>query len=370
MRIMIVDTIYDNFLRDLYGAHPGLEAKSYDEQIEAIADTCFPCGLTWRTPFRRRGHEVFYVAANNAPSQIRWCQDNNRVDLVAHSVETYGFGFYQLRIAAPGGWYLKMAQEQVKAFRPDILLCPYLYTFDNRFLTEVAGSYGRAVGQHAAALPRAELTRYDLIVSSLPNQVEYFRELGIRSEVLPLAFDPAIAAKVGSQPLEHDVVFLGQITGDHRHRAENFRMLSRFVDVDFWGDADWEGRPPDTAHWRPHPALWGFDMFRTLARSRIVLNHHLDAAGPYANNLRLYEATGVGALLLTDYKDNLSTYFEVGEEVVAYKDIADCIAQIRALLGDENRRRQIAAAGQQRVLRDHTNDHRAGTLLDMVASLA
>lgn len=368
MRILILDTIYDNFLRDLYAAHPGLDTRPYVEQIDAIAETCFPCGLTWRTPFQRRNHEVFYVAANNAPSQVRWCQENNRIDLVGQSVEYYGFGFYQLRIARPRMWYLAIAQEQVKAFRPDIVLCPYLYTFDSEFLNAVAGSYGRAVGQHAAALPRCDLTRYDLIVSSLPNQVEYFRELGIRAELLPLAFDPAIAAKLGAQPLEHDVTFLGQITADHRYRAEHFRTLSRLVDIEFWGDADWEGRPPDSAHWHAHPALWGFDMYRTLARSRIVLNHHLDAAGPYANNLRLYEATGVGSLLLTDYKANLSSYFVVGEEVIAYQDVADCVSQIRALLGDEDRRRRIAAAGQQRVLRDHTYDHRAGRLLDMLGA--
>jgi spore maturation protein CgeB len=370
MRILVLDTIYDNFLRDLYASRPGLEGTPYDDQIAAIAESFFPCGLTWRRPFQGRNHEVLYVAANNAPSQIRWCQERDRLDLVGQSVEYYGFGFYQLRIAHPRMWYLKIAEEQVKAFQPDVILCPYLYTFDSEFLRGVAGSYGRAVGQHAAAIPRADLSRYDLIVSSLPNQVAYFQRLGIRSALLPLAFDPLVAERLGKQPLDHDVVFLGQISTDHRNRAEHFRELSRSIEIDFWGDADWEGRPPDPRHWHAHPAVWGFEMYRGLARSRIVLNHHLDAAGPYANNLRLYEATGVGSLLLTDFKENLASLFVIGEEVITYTDTADCATQVRALLADEDRRAGVARAGQQRVLRDHTYDHRAAALLDMIGALA
>ena len=42
-------------------------------------------------------------------------------------------------------------------------------------------------------------------------------------------------------------------------------------------------------------------------------------AKSYANNMRLYEATGVGALLVTDWKENLGEMFEPGKEVVAYR---------------------------------------------------
>jgi hypothetical protein len=50
-------------------------------------------------------------------------------------------------------------------------------------------------------------------------------------------------------------------------------------------------------------------MYKILGRSRIVLNHRGDIA-PFANNLRLYEATGMGALLITDWKKNLHEMLE------------------------------------------------------------
>ena len=100
-------------------------------------------------------------------------------------------------------------------------------------------------------------------------------------------------------------------------------------------------------------AAWGREMYGVLARSRITLNHHGDV-GPFANNLRLYEATGMGALLITDAKDNLAEMFVPGEEVVDYRDVAECAELIRYYLDNEPERARIAAAGKARTLRDHT----------------
>ena len=46
--------------------------------------------------------------------------------------------------------------------------------------------------------------------------------------------------------------------------------------------------------------------------TRIVVNRHIDVAEGYANNMRLYEATGMGALLITDRGRNLGELFEPG----------------------------------------------------------
>ena len=106
-------------------------------------------------------------------------------------------------------------------------------------------------------------------------------------------------------------------------------------------------------------------MYGVLARSRITLNHHGDV-GPYANNLRLYEATGMGALLLTDAKDNLGEMFHLGEEVLAYHDAHECAEMIQRYLDDEPERARIAAAGRERTLRDHTWSVRMRELLEIL----
>jgi len=103
-----------------------------------------------------------------------------------------------------------------------------------------------------------------------------------------------------------------------------------------------------------------------LARSRVVVNRHIEAAEGWANNMRLYESTGMGALLLTEQAPNLGSLFEPGAEVAAYADENQLVALLGELLADDERRAAIAAAGRERTLREHTYAHRIAQLAGML----
>lgn len=106
---------------------------------------------------------------------------------------------------------------------------------------------------------------------------------------------------------------------------------------------------------RFHESVFGLDYFSLLARSKIVLNiqgeYHL---GTEAVNLRLYEATGMGACLVTDWRNNIPDIFEPDKEIVTFKTIDECVEKVRYLLENEREREAIARAGQARTLKDHT----------------
>jgi spore maturation protein CgeB len=110
-------------------------------------------------------------------------------------------------------------------------------------------------------------------------------------------------------------------------------------------------------------------MYQALRRSKITLNSHIDMAGREAGNMRLFEATGVGAFLLTDFKDNLHTLFAPDREVAVWRSVEDCMAAIGRALGDADRRATIAAAGQARTMAQHTYCHRAAEILGFVETL-
>jgi spore maturation protein CgeB len=107
-------------------------------------------------------------------------------------------------------------------------------------------------------------------------------------------------------------------------------------------------------------------MYRVLARSRIVVNRHIEAAQGFANNMRLYEATGMGAALLTEDAPNLGGLFEPGSEVVAYRGEDELLVSIEELSADDGRRGAIARSGHTRTLREHTYERRIGELAAML----
>ncbi len=81
--------------------------------------------------------------------------------------------------------------------------------------------------------------------------------------------------------------------------------------------------------------------------------------------MRLFETTGVGACLLTDWKENLSDLFEPDKEVLTYRTAEECVEKVNYILEHEAERRSIAAAGQRRTLREHNFEKRA-VLIDEI----
>ena len=163
------------------------------------------------------------------------------------------------------------------------------------------------------------------------------------------------------------VSIVGSLYIYHETRVHLLEHLCKRRDIEIWGQGI-DDLPEDSPIRRCHRGTaWAIEMYQILHRSRITLNHHIDIAGAYANNLRLYEATGVGTLLITDWKENLHEMFEPGKEVVAYRTPEECADLIRYYLNHEEERKAIARAGQERTLRQHTYFQRMQELVDIVS---
>ena len=163
-----------------------------------------------------------------------------------------------------------------------------------------------------------------------------------------------------------EVSFVGSFSNRYADRTDVLEAVARVAPLRTW-TADPTLLPEDSAI-RPtiQGAAWGRAMFEVLARSQITINTHGRIAGDAANNLRLFEGTGMGALLLTDARSNLGDLFEVGHEVVTYRHAQECAEVVRHYMAHRGEAEHIAAAGQQRTLRDHTWRDRAERLVDLV----
>ena len=142
--------------------------------------------------------------------------------------------------------------------------------------------------------------------------------------------------------------------------------VAELVDLDVWGYGAQRLAPGSPLRARWHGEAWGMEMYRALASGRVVVNRHIEAAEGWANNMRLFEATGVGAAVVTEAAANLPDLFEPGVEVATYTYTDDLVATVHALLADEPRRAAMAAAGQARTLRDHSYPVRMAQLADLL----
>lgn len=338
MRILIVDTYYPAFLEAHYAAAPHLAGAPYAEQWRALMDRFFGTADSYSCHLGPLGHVASEVVYNCEPLQRAWRS------------ERPGRPFGRRR-SSPDAILL----DQVEELGADVVYVQDLWALEPRTLRRL-GRGRLLVGQIASELPHTDqLKPYDLIVTSFPHYAQELPRRGLPAAFLPLAFDERVLERMPSAASRSGAVFVGSLH-PVRHRGGS-AVLAYAVErapIALYGTGAEEWPPGSAVAARYRGEAWGLDMYAVFARAAISVNRHIDAAGRYANNMRLFESTGAGALLVTDAKDNLHELFEAGVEVVTYETADELVEQVRHYLAHEDDRAAIAAAGQRRTMRDHT----------------
>jgi hypothetical protein len=258
---------------------------------------------------------------------------------------------------------------QIEDFKPDLVLNQDLFHVDTRLARRIK-QIGRPIliGQVGISPSRGEdWSVYDLMISQLAAVVDLFRQHGARAEVVHLAFERTILDTLPPSPSQNfDVTFVGAVSADHQLRVAQLEAVARRYDLKLFGSGLHTLPASSPLHRCYQGEVWGVEMYQALRASRVTLNSHIDMAGREAGNARLFEATGVGAFLLTDFKDNLDTLFAPEREVAAWRTVGDCLAQIERYLADDAARLSIAKAGQARTFAAHTFRRRVEEILAFV----
>jgi len=96
------------------------------------------------------------------------------------------------------------------------------------------------------------------------------------------------------------------------------------------------------------PPLYGDTLYRAIAQSRIVVNAYTDDNRDYKSNMRLYEAIGLGAFLISEegaYPDG----FEPGVDFYTYRDANELITQIERVLSDWPKHAAMAQRAREKI---------------------
>jgi len=103
------------------------------------------------------------------------------------------------------------------------------------------------------------------------------------------------------------------------------------------------------------------EMADLYGNARIVLNE--GGIRHYPITMRVFEAVGAGAVLLTDSAPGLETLFEPGGEFVEIGN--DVVADVDRLLGDLEDSQDLADRASARARGFHTYDHRVDLLMEI-----
>lgn len=155
----------------------------------------------------------------------------------------------------------------------------------------------------------------------------------------------------------------------HSYRVAFFKYLADY-DVKFWGQTAplWMPTGP-VASMQQGRIVLNQDKARAFIGAKIVLNN-LHFGEIWGLNVRAFEAAGIGAFQMIDWRPSLNQLFEDGKEVISFRSMDELRDNIDYWLCRPEERLEIANAGKKRAHADHTYRLRLSLLLDTLAQQA
>jgi hypothetical protein len=333
-------------------------------------DKCFGTADFYSRNLHLLGHEATEVIANCEPLQRQWAKENG-IDLKEpkwHWKGDRGKGLLP-RWFQSKDWLPDILIAQVKHYRPDIVYIQDISWTPSRFLREIRSLVRLIVGQIGCPIRfGTDFRPYDLVLSTLPYYVERFRNKGLKSELFRLGFESTILDRLTNISSPYPVVHIGGYDSLHRERNKLLEtLIVHGIPLGCWGYGADRLSAASPIRRCYQGEAWGLKMYDVHHNSPISVSKHVSSvAKGHAAMMTLFEATGVGALLVIDYGKDLHLLFEPGKELLAYRTPNECAEMIDYYLDHEDERRSIALAGQKRTLKEHTLYHRMQELLETV----
>jgi spore maturation protein CgeB len=131
--------------------------------------------------------------------------------------------------------------------------------------------------------------------------------------------------------------------------------------VKVWGDQHWSGCLPTRVRYCG-PA--GHQRELTMIYNASAIN--LDINRLYQKDIvtmRVFDVLACQGFVLADHGDDLPELFHPDGEVVSYRSTTELQSLIDHFLAHEEERRQVAKAGYERVIKDHTISRRIQSIL-------
>jgi spore maturation protein CgeB len=210
------------------------------------------------------------------------------------------------------------------------------------------------------------LAPYDAIFFKEPFIVDRFQAmLDLPVHYLPQACNPRWHKPLTEPGTDPFLVIAGNMYPSRVRLLE--RLTAKGIPIRIYGN----GFP----RWLGETLISGMHMHQYVVReekARVfrsaagVLNtlHPAEVEGV---NVRLFEAAGCGAAVLTEFRPTLPDLFAIGEEVLAYSDFDDLLDKATRLLNDAGITARLGDAAAKRAHRDHTYDLRVAKILQALS---
>ena len=374
---------YPIYLSYFYQKYPEVFDLPFKEHRQRFFDDHFGWPADLSQYMNQQGIDTEFIIANAEILQKKWAKEQ-------------GFKNFNER-----NWEKAIALEQIRRFRPDVLWIPNPSEKVRFYLDGAEGYYKKIMFWLGHEIPKADiLERADYLITPNPERIlKNYPQVRNLVKVHP-GFSPKVLDRLRVVNKKYDVVFLGSITPEHQRRAgilsyliENGIDLKVFGTIlgtgrkymlkggvkdlrkgrykqgikslaeSFWGSTYMKNVA--TIRTALKPAVFGMGYYRTITQARVGLNIHIDMTENHGN-MRMFETTGVGTCLITEDVETNAEIFEPGKEIMTFNSKEHLLDLLQRIDFQSKQIQDVAYAGQQRTLRDHSIDRMFNEIRDII----
>ena len=357
MKIIFVVKYYDAYRSTFYSRIKDVDALSYDQLNEQFINDYFSFYSSLIKILRFKGHEAELIIANCEIIRAKW-----RIKLKKEkALNNYDF-----------------VLSATEFYQPDIIFLSSNFEYFGDFALQLKGLCKSLFCWISCPYDsNLNLKMFDHIFTLFPPHHQTFKKNGIDTTLVTAGFDHNVLDQFANHSSHENIPFsfIGGIGAFHKRREYYLKNICKKTPLQLWGYGfssdnkikkilkDIKNGFVYSNHFQGQ--AWGMEMFDVLHRSKITLNVHGDIADNYSVNMRLFEATGMGALLLTDHSESIHKLFVPDVEIVTFKTPEEAIEKYNYYSTHENERLKIAKAGQKRTLENYNYSTIANTFIDV-----
>ena len=365
MKILVLSSSYEKFILN-YNKKNKSSKLNFVEYQENLFKQSFGVNGFFRSGFEKLGLNSIEYICNDFTGQTKWILEFYGISFLNSLIDIFArFSFFK-RVLNKLGYFDYIVLKQVEITKPDILYIHEYNLLKSKTLMELKKYTKIMVGHVGRNLKDLErFKNYDMVFTSHTETIEILSKLNIPVYYTKLGFHEAVINQIEYGSKKHFITYLGSLNGVHKEKTEEIVNFFNNHEFDFniygQGINDFDDSHPIHKFYRGE--AFGIDMYQIIANSHIVLNRHAFYNG---NNLRNYEVTGIGSLLLSDYQPSLDDDFEINEEILVYKDYRELENILKKLLNNPELILTIANAGMSKTRSSYTWEKRLNIVINTI----
>jgi hypothetical protein len=371
IRFLRISSIYPLFAKQL-NKKKKFKNLSYEKTLDKVFEEDFSISNNITVELKKKNYECFEIIENLDFLQKKWFYK-------------YGKNKSNRNILI----------QQIEFYKPNVILLGNTNLASNNFIEQIRNKnfIKLILCFHCAPLNKKIINNFKNIDNVITCTEGYKTKINALTKKKTLVINHAFNNKYKVSSIKYkrdiDIVFIGSLfisKGLHIGRIETIYELlkgfeNKYVAINFSKyflihlvkfvtrllfDSSIRGKnllyKLLYIYFFSKKPIFGSKMYEILNKSKILINMHIEDT-VYAGNMRLFEGTGCGCLLLTDNKKKLNRLFNLRNELVVYYNKNDLLKKINYYLKYPSKLNRIAKSGKKKTFTQHNYQCRV-TILD------